>query len=363
MRKGLVPAAEARKILLRDAAPQGEEYISLQEAAGRVLSRDLAARRTQPPFRASAMDGYAVLHQDVEVVPKTLRITGSSAAGRPFTGRVESGEAVRIFTGAPVPEGADTIVIQENATQRGSDVEILAAAERGRYIRPAGLDFRQGDVLLKAGNMLDPQRLSLAASMNHPRLPVWRTPVVALLATGDELVAPGDEPGDSQIIASNTYGLAAMVAESGGAVLDLGIAGDGATELASVFEHAIETGADLILTTGGASVGDHDLVMPVLEGMGARFDFSRIAMRPGKPMLAGRLDRKGRTVRLVGLAGNPVSSIVAGYMFVRPLVSRLAGRPFVHSAPVPAILARDLDANPATRGVRPAQTDWSRGAR
>jgi molybdopterin molybdotransferase len=346
MRKDLVPAAEARQIILSNAAPPGAETIPIGQAEWRVLAQDLVARRTQPPFAASAMDGFAVRHGDLKDMPARLVVVGEAAAGRPFAGRLDRGQAVRILTGAPVPDGADTVVIQENTEISGDGhVVILKSGFAGQYVRRAGLDFLQGDKLLHMGDVLDPQRLSLAASMNHATVTVWRRPVVALMATGDELVAPGQTPGPGQIIASNTFGLAAIVSRAGGRVLDQGIVGDREPLLHAAFEEAITAGADLILTTGGASVGDHDLVMPVLRAMGARFYFSRIAMRPGKPMLAGEIERSGRTVRLMGLAGNPVSSIVAGTMFVRPLVSRMAGLPDSSAAPVKAVLGRDLPAN------------------
>jgi molybdopterin molybdotransferase len=346
MRQDLVPAAEAREIILRNAAPVATETIPVGEAEWRVLAQDLAAKRTQPPFAASAMDGFAVRHGDLDNLPVRLEVIGKVAAGQPFAGYVGQGQAVRIFTGAPIPDGADTVVIQENTEIPGDgSVVILKSGFAGQYARRAGLDFREGDNLLHAGDVLDPPRLSLAASMNHSRVTVWRKPIVALMATGDELVAPGQATGPGQIIASNTFGLAAIAGRAGGLVLDLGIVGDSEELLRAAIEKAIAAGADLILTTGGASVGEHDLVKPVLLAMGAQLYFAKIAMRPGKPMLAGEIEMSGRTVRLVGLAGNPVSSLVAGTMFVRPLVSRMAGLPDSTAAPVNAILGRDLPAN------------------
>lgn len=345
MREDLVPAAEAREILLAGAEPLGTETVALANAAGRVLGQDLPAKRTQPPFPASAMDGYAVRVQDVAQVPARLKIIGTSAAGHPFDGTVGSGEAVRIFTGGVVPAGVDAVVIQENTTTTDDFVEILARTEPGQYIRPAGLDFQMGDVLLKAGDVLNPQRLSLAASMNYPHLAVYRKPVIALIATGDELVQPGETLADGQIIASNTFGLAALILEAGGDVNDMGIVKDSKEALRKSFRKALDEGADIIVTSGGASVGDHDLVMPVLKEMGAQFHFAKIAMKPGKPLLSGSITHEGRKVWLVGLAGNPVSSIIAGYIFLRPLVGTLAGRPCAHILPVACILGCGLPPN------------------
>ncbi|GIL03402.1 MAG: molybdopterin molybdenumtransferase MoeA [Alphaproteobacteria bacterium] len=345
MRTDLVPAAEALRLVLEGAQPEREETVALADAAFRVLSRDLAAKRTQPPFPASAMDGYALRADDIASVPATLRVTGQAAAGHPFAGTVGPGEAVRIFTGAPVPAGADTVVMQENTSRDGDAVTVLRSAEMGKSVRPAGLDFAAGDLLLKRGDLLGPVQLALAASMNHARVPVFAQPRVALIATGDELVAPGGEPGDGKIIASNTFGLAALIGASGGAVIDLGIAGDTRAALEAALAAAVDAGADLVVTTGGASVGDHDLVKPALLALGAELQFEKLAIRPGKPMLSGRLERGDRVVRFLGLAGNPVSSLVAAHVFVRPLVARLAGRPPHEAVPVRAVLGGDAAAN------------------
>lgn len=345
MRTDLVPATEALSIILRDASPTGEENVAIGEAAGRILSRDLVALRTQPPFRSSAMDGYAVRGADIAEVPVTLELIGESAAGNAFSGSVASGQAVRIFTGAPVPEGADTVVMQENTRAEPGSVTIFLTAATGKSVRKAGLDFQRGDSLLSAGFVLDPQRLSLAASMNYAIVPVWRKPVVAIASTGSELRLPGAEPGPDQIIASNAFGLAAIVRQAGGEVLDLGILRDDRGVLAATFTRALDGGADLLLTLGGASVGDHDLVLPVLRELGATFHFSKIALRPGKPLLAGEIEHNGRKVRILGLAGNPVSSLVAGNVFVAPLVAAMAGRNSGRTQPVPAVLGCDLAQN------------------
>jgi len=345
MQNRLVPAAEALEIVLDGAAPHGEESLPLADAAYRVLARDLAAKRTQPPFPASAMDGYAVRSADIATVPAILRLMGQSVAGNAYDGVVKSGEAVRIFTGAPVPEGADAVVMQENSTPGDRTVTILKSEAPGRSIRAAGLDFREGDVLLNRSNLLEPLRLALAASMNHERVPVFARPRVALIATGDELVMPGGAVGTAQIIASNTFGIGAVARAAGGELIDLGIVADRREALDAALREALARGADLVVTTGGASVGDHDLVKPALLALGVALEFEKLALRPGKPMLFGRLGHKGRIVRFLGLAGNPVSSLVASYIFLRPLVNRLAGRPARFAEPVAAGLGGPVRAN------------------
>ncbi len=320
---GLLPVADALARLLADAVPLPGEDVAIAEAAGRVLAADIHARRTQPPFDASAMDGYAVRAADIATVPATLRVIGESIAGKRFDGSVGPGEAVRIFTGAPVPPGADVILLQEDARTVGDRViEAQEATAQGRHIRRAGLDFTKGDLVLPAGRALDAAALSLAAAANHPTLPVVRKPLVAILATGSELVAPGMEPGDDQIVASNNLGVAALARDAGARVLDLGIAADDRAELAAAVRRALDQGADIIVTLGGASVGDHDLVREVLGAQGMTLDFWKIRMRPGKPLMFGRF---GAT-RVIGLPGNPVSSLVCSHLFLIPLVARLAGR-------------------------------------
>lgn len=341
----LIPAPQALAMVLEGAGPTASETVSLKSAAGRVLSADLKAGRTQPPFDASAMDGYAVQADDLNSLPCSLELIGESRAGAQFDGKVSAGCAVRIFTGAVVPVGADTIVIQEDTEPGGKTVLVREGGPKGKFIRKAGLDFAKGDVLLSKGDVLDPQRLALAASMNHAAVEVFRKPKVAVIATGDELVMPGDEIGPGKIIASNTFGISALIEKSGGEVIDLGIAPDTINGLQGALEQALEAGADVIVTTGGASVGDHDLVMPVAGGIGFEFEITKIAMRPGKPFLFAKHQTHEHTTRLVGLAGNPVSSMVAGDVFVRPLVSRMAGHPDRVSAPLPALLGGDLPAN------------------
>jgi molybdopterin molybdotransferase len=270
------------------------------------------------------MDGYAVRAADVAALPVTLNVIGEAPAGRSFAGMVGRGEAVRIFTGAPVPQGADAILVQENVRViDGGRIEAFAGTAPGKHIRRAGLDFREGETLLERGRMLDAAALSLAAAANHPTLDVVRRPLVAAIATGDELLPPGSRPRLDQIIASNNFGVAALVRDAGGAVLDLGIAPDDHGAIAGKVRQAVEAKADLVVTIGGASVGDHDLVRAVLEAEGMALDFWKIAMRPGKPLMFGRL----AGLRVLGLPGNPVSSLVCSHLFLVPLVERLAGRP------------------------------------
>jgi molybdopterin molybdotransferase len=324
----------------RDLVPA--EEVPVADAVGRTLAASIAALRTQPPFPASAMDGYAVRADDVVAPGTPLTVIGEAPAGHGFAGRVGPGEAVRIFTGAPVPDGADTILIQENAERRGEQVVASQPESRGRFVRPAGLDFAAGDVLLRAGDRLGPSATALAAAMGHPRLPVRRRPLVALLATGDELVRPGEAAGPDQIVASNTYAVGGIAQRAGASTLDLGIAKDTFGALEDGIARAEAAGADVLVTLGGASVGDHDLVQSALTRRGMTLGFWRIAMRPGKPLIFGRL---GRMV-ILGLPGNPVSSIVCAVLFLEPLLRALVGDPSAGDDPTrPARLGRDLPAN------------------
>jgi molybdopterin molybdotransferase len=339
----LIPVAEAlQRILAGASRPIGTEEVALEAAAGRTLAADIASLRTQPPFAASAMDGYAVRLADVRAVPVTLDVIGTSAAGRGFAGSVGPGQALRIFTGAPIPSGADAIVIQEDTEAADGRVTVREAPVAGRFIRAAGLDFCQGDVLLRAGQRLDARRLALAAAMGHPRLEVRRKPRVAILATGDELVRPGEQAGPDQIVASNPYALRAIIERAGGEAIDLGIARDTIEDLARHIEGAKAVGADLLVTLGGASVGEHDLVQPALLQGGMELGFWRVALRPGKPLMHGRLG----DMLLIGLPGNPVSSIVCGILFVAPAIRALLGDPCAGDDPAEAaILGTDLPAN------------------
>jgi molybdopterin molybdotransferase len=320
----LMPVDEALERLLAGADRLSAEQVSIDAAAWRVLATEISALRTQPPFDASAMDGYAVRAVDVDTTPASLRVIGEAPAGRGFAGTVGPGETVRIFTGAPVPNGADAVLIQENARAVGPGlVEALEPVAPYRNIRRQGLDFKEGDLLLESGRVLDPAALSLAAAANHAHLPVVRKPLVAILATGDELLPPGSAPGPDQIIASNAYGVAAIVRRNGGEILDLGIAPDDRHAIDAAIHRALDAGADIIVTLGGASVGDHDLVRDVLTAAGMELDFWKIAMRPGKPLMSGRFGR----VRVLGLPGNPVASLVCSTLFLAPLVARLGGLP------------------------------------
>ncbi len=321
----LLPVKDALERLLQGAVACEPETVPLAEAAGRILAEDVHALRTQPPFDAAAMDGYAVRAKDVETVPVTLQVIGEAPAGRRFNGPIGPGQAVRIFTGAPVPEGADTIVIQENARKLGQDtVEVLEAVAAGRHIRRKGLDFVTGDLLLEKGRELDAGALSLVASANHSRLDVVKRPLLAIIATGDELLPPGSELGPDQIVASNAFGVAAIATSVGARVLDLGIVPDSRPAIAARIRQALDHDADVVVMLGGASVGDHDLTHEALVSEGMVLDFWKIAMRPGKPLMFGR---RGRT-RFLGLPGNPVASLVCSHLFLKPLLSRLAGRAY-----------------------------------
>ncbi len=320
----LLPVEDALSRLLAAARPIAEtEQVSLHEANGRVLAADLTARLTQPPFDASAMDGYALRAEDATEVGSILTVVGEAAAGHGFSGTVASGEAVRIFTGAPVPAGADSILLQEDAEKlEGGRIRTNFAVTKGRHIRPRGQDFAEGDVALSQGLRLDFSHLTLAAAMNHATLPVVRRPRVAILATGDELVPPGTVPGPSQIIGSNTFGIAALARDNGAEVIDLGIVADNRDLLLEAIERARSSGVDVLVTLGGASVGDHDLVQSTLVSAGMELDFWRIAMRPGKPLMVGRLG----AMQVLGLPGNPVSSLVCGLLFMEPLLCHLGHR-------------------------------------
>jgi molybdopterin molybdotransferase len=337
----LMPVADALAAILAGAKPLPEEMVPLEAAFHRILARDVAALRTQPPQAMSAMDGYAVRASDASAVKARLTVIGEVAAGRPFDRVLGPGEAARIFTGGVIPDGADAVVIQEDTVADGNRVTITEAAVAGRHIRPAGVDFHEGDVLLSAGSRLTDRDLSLAASMNHPELPVRRRPKVALLATGDELVMPGSIPGPGQIVYSNGYALRALAQAEGAETVDLGIAADTLAATTAGIRRARESGADILVTTGGASVGDHDLVKTSLDAEGVSIAFWKIAMRPGKPMLHGRLG----AMRVIGVPGNPVSSYVCTLLFVVPLIRALSGCKVIHPARETAVLGRDVGAN------------------
>jgi len=337
----LMPVTEALAAVLAGAEPSAEEMVALDAAHHRVLARDVAALRTQPPQAMSAMDGYAVRAVDASHVKARLSVIGEVAAGRPFERAVGPGEAVRIFTGGVIPEGTDAVVIQEDTLADGASITITEAAVRGRHIRRAGVDFKEGDVLLTRGTRMADRHLSLAAAMNYPELPVRRRPKVAILATGDELVMPGEPLGPGQIVYSNGYPLRALARSEGAETIDLGIAADTPEAIKEGIRRARDAGADILVTTGGASVGDRDLVKPSLEAEGVAIAFWKIAMRPGKPMMQGRLG----AMRVIGLPGNPVSSYVCGFLFLVPLIRALSGRAIIHHVRETALLGRELAAN------------------
>ena len=337
----LMPVSDALAAVLAGAEPLPEQMVSLEEAYHRVLAHDVTARRTQPPEAMSAMDGYAVRAADAATIDSRLTVIGEVAAGRPFAGRVGAGEAVRIFTGGVIPDGADAVVIQEDTLADGKCVTIKEAGIPGRHIRPAGVDFREGEVLLRQGTRLTERDLALAAAMNHPHLAVRRRPKVAILATGDELVMPGTAPGHGQIVYSNGYALHALARSEGADTIDLGVAADTMEATSADIRRARESGADILITTGGASVGDHDLVQQALTDEGVSMAFWKIAIRPGKPMMHGRLG----AMRVIGLPGNPVSSYVCAFLFMVPLIRALSGRSVIHHHRERAVLGRDLGAN------------------
>ena len=341
----LLPVEDALRSILGSARRVGQiEAVPLREAVGRTLASDMPALRTQPPVAVSAMDGYAVRAADLGSAPARLTLIGESAAGRGFRGAIGPGETVRIFTGAPVPAGADSVLIQENAEASGTIIMALQSVHSGQHVRAAGQDFHQGETLLTAGRRLGALEIALAASMNYPAVPCVRRPRVAILATGDELVEPGTEPGPERIVASNHFALSAIAEGAGAESLDLGIATDDLDALRASFSVALDKQADLLVTLGGASVGDHDLVQRALVNEGMTLDFWRIAMRPGKPLMHGQLG----AMQVLGLPGNPISAIVCGLLFVRPLIRTLCGDPDAGADPSePAVLGAPLPANDA----------------
>ena len=333
----MISVTQALEACLALTTPLDSEEIALQDGLGRVLAAPITATRNQPPFAASAMDGYALKASQASAGAQ-FRVVGEAPAGHMWTGVLQDGEALRIFTGAPLPEGADRIIIQEDITREGDVITLKDGFDEGPHIRAAGNDFRIGD-RLEAPRRLRPQDLALAASMNAPRLQVTRKPEVALIATGDELVMPGSSPAPDQIIASNTFGLKAMIEAEGGHARLLPIARDTRESLETVFDLA--SSADLIVTIGGASVGDHDLVGQVAQDMGLERAFYKIAMRPGKPLMAGRLGKSA----MLGLPGNPVSAMVCGHLFLVPMLHGFLGLPAAAPQRFQARLAVDLPPN------------------
>jgi molybdopterin molybdotransferase len=334
------------------------EIVALECALGRTLGQDLAAKRTQPPKAVSAMDGYAVRTADLTQLPVKLKPIGESTAGHGFSGFLGPKETVRIFTGAPVPDGCDTILIQENARVEAGFVEPLQSVASGRHIRAKGIDFTEGEVLLAAGTRLSASNIALAAAMNFSEVAVTRRPRVGILASGDELVHPGEPIGADQIVASNSFAIAALVEAAGGEALDLGIARDEFGALDERIAAARASAADVLVTLGGASVGDHDLVKPALARQGMELNFWKIAMRPGKPVLHGRLG----PMIILGLPGNPVAAFVAGIVLLVPLLRALCGDPDARrDESEPAILGKALRNNDSRQDylratLRPSET-------
>jgi molybdopterin molybdotransferase len=314
-----ISVEEARRRILDGAKPTAVETVAIAGARGRTLAEPVAALVTQPPFDASAMDGFAVRESDIARLPTRLTLIGEAAAGHPFAGSIAAGQCVRIFTGAPLPPGADAVVIQEHARREGASILVEQGTPDRDHVRTRGLDFREGEVLLAPGRRIGPREVALAAAMGHGSLHVHRRPRLAVLATGDELVPPGTRPGPGQIICSNHLGVAALAEATGAEVALLGIARDTRESLHTHF--AAAEGADVVVTIGGVSVGDHDLVAPVLKERGMALAFWTVAMRPGKPLMFGRL----AGARVLGLPGNPVSALVCARVFLVPLIRALLG--------------------------------------
>ena len=337
----LMPVAEALRLVLIEAKPLPIETVALDQARGRVLAEDIAALRTQPPAAVSAMDGYAVRASDVATAPVTLKVIGEIAAGHPFARQITAGQAARIFTGGVMPDDTDTVVIQELTSREGDNVTVQKSTAKGRNVRNQGIDFTQGEVLLRKGRRLTDRDVMLVAAMNHASVSVHRQPKVAVLGTGDELVLPGGTPRSGEIVYSNGFALIALARTEGADAHDLGIARDRVEDITKAIRRAREWGADILVTSGGASVGEHDLVQRALAVEGLDLSFWRVALRPGRPMMHGRLG----TMQVLGVPGNPVSSYVCAFLFLVPLIRRLSGRNDVEPRPERARLGGNLPAN------------------
>tara|TARA_B100000029_G_scaffold514525_1_gene617726 strand:+ start:217 stop:1431 length:1215 start_codon:yes stop_codon:yes gene_type:complete len=335
----MISVSDARKNILADQALMPSELVSLNEALGRVLAEDIVARRSQPPISVSAMDGYAVIAKDVEHTPVTLQVIDTIAAGRTPTKSIKTGEAIRIFTGAPIPQGADAVVIQENTDKHGDNIIVKESVTTGRYIRPEGLDFKQGSTLLTTGKVLTSRDVGLIAAMNVSWVKVKRRPIVAIIATGDEIVLPGENKKSSDIVSSNTFALAGLINVSGGTALTLGIAKDEIQSIRDISEGA--QGADILVTTGGASVGEHDLIQSALTEIGLKIKFWKIAMRPGKPLIYGRLNN----IPMLGFPGNPVSSMVCAILFLKPVLAAMLGLAEIEPKLENGLLGKELEKN------------------
>jgi molybdopterin molybdotransferase len=356
----LLSVQDALALILASADTQtGIESISIHAAFSRTLSSNLHSKRTQPPVSMSAMDGYAVRFADIATTPIPLTLIGQSAAGLGFEGKVMPQTCIRIFTGAPLPKGADTIVIQENTAKNSDQITILETPEMGKNIREAGIDFRENELLLPAGTRLGATELALAAAMNHATLSVYKRPRIGILATGDELVEAGTYAETHQIISSNTLAISALAQDAGADIIDLGIVADNLDALIAIISKARDLELDVLVTSGGASVGDHDLVQRALAALGCTPDFWRIAMRPGKPMMFGTLG----SMRVLGLPGNPVASYVCSLIFLQPLIRALQGDPYAgRDRSEPAILGCDMKANDKRQDYMRARAVFSNNA-
>ena len=336
----LISVAEALVRVLDGVVSLPAEEVPIANAHGRVLATTLASRRTQPPADLSSMDGYAVQTLDVPEALANLRVIGQSVAGKPFDGTMKAGETVRIFTGAVMPPGADQVVPQENVTREDEQITVNTLP-KGKFVRRQGFDFKAGQVMLEAGRRLNARDIGLAAAMDHTQINVARRPRVAIIATGDELVAPGAGDAPDRIVASNPLALAALIRLEGGEPIDLGIFPDKLEAIVEAIRKARGLEIDVLVTLGGASVGDHDLVAPALAEENISISFHRMAMRPGRPMLFGVAD----PLRVLGLPGNPVSSFVCAFLFLVPLLRKLQGRMDLIPDTEPAVLGRAVDAN------------------
>ncbi|MCW2283128.1 molybdopterin molybdotransferase [Rhodoblastus acidophilus] len=354
-KKPLLSVEDALAAILATAKPLGVEEVPLAQTFGRTLARDLVALRTQPPKNLSAMDGYALRAADVG---RALTVIGESSAGAGFAGVCGPGEAVRIFTGAPLPQGADSVLVQEDATRDGDLVSARTAVSLGKNVRVAGVDFHEGETILPAGRRLTPADVAFAASADHPILPVARRPKIAVLSTGDELVPPGEQRGPDQIVASNAYAVLGLIAACGGEAIDLGVTPDQPEAIEAAIRNALAMNIDVLVTIGGASVGDRDFVRGALSREGMALEFWKINMKPGKPLIHGHI---GAT-KVLGLPGNPVSAVVCGELFLKPLIRALCGEPAGHRLD-PAVAGADLKANGPRREYMRATLAWGEDGR
>lgn len=323
----MISLDEALERIFTFADPLGTETLDINAAVNRTLAKPVVAQHSQPPFDASAMDGYAVRGEEVNA-GATLQMVGTSKAGEGFNGEVETGQCARIFTGAPMPEGADTVVMQEKTAPRKNNIMFTEDVQLGQNVRKLGNDFKKGEAVLSTGDHLHPGAIALAAAANNATLEVYKQPKITLLATGDELVPPGGELGPDQIVASNSISLSALIGPNTRKIEDLGVIPDDVEHITAVLRTAIEGDSDVIVTSGGASVGDHDHIQSVLKSLGVEMDFWRIAMRPGKPLMFGKVGEK----LIFGLPGNPVSAMVTATVVLLPALRALAGSNAPHGA-------------------------------